>query len=134
MNQLNNTTLLNVYILCWKDTNGIYFPNGNSAMINANHQKEGTYGVSIKGEVFALPNTVLVPPASPPTNDTDWQQQTALVNAGAEYTAPYPTATNGDQVKICVKVKDLSTMVTYYLDAADYAAQVAKFNPVPYSS
>lgn len=127
-NQLNNTTLLNIYVTCWKDSNATYFPNGVPRMINANLQREGDYGVNIRGEVFPVPTSTQVPPAA----GTDFQQQTALVQEGNIYKKPYPFATSDPSFKICVRVKDLSTGITYYLDAADYAAKVAGLNPVPY--
>lgn len=126
----NNTPLLNIYVLCWMDSNSVIYPSGSVKMISCNHQKEGDFGVNIKGEVFPLPNTTQIPPASPPASD--WQQQTAEVQAGNTYTAPYPLASDASGFKVCTKVKDLSTMITYYLDATDYASKIPSCNPVPY--
>lgn len=134
-NQLNNTTLLNVPILCYKDNNSIYFPDGVPRMINANHQKEGIYGVTLSGHTYPLPTSTSIPPdtSSPPTQ-TDFEQATAFQTGNNTYSTPYPLPVTDPNFKICVRVKDMTTQITYYLDQADYDAQVAKFNPIPYTT
>lgn len=134
-----NTSTINIYVKCWLDANGTYYPNGKTVMLNVKHQKEGYFGVTVRGEVFPIPSADVVPPpltTSPPTTYTDFQQQTAMVSEGTIFPqpSPYPVSTDGIQMKSTVRVKDLTTMVTSYLDAADYAAQVANFNFVPYNN
>ncbi len=131
--ELNNLTLLNIYVLCWKDQNALYFPSGTQRMINCQHVSEGTFGVNIRGEVFSLPNTTFVPLSSPPSSPpaTDYQQERVEVKPGNVYKPNYPFPASGDaNFKICTRVKDLTTQITYYLDAADYAAKIVGCNRV----
>jgi hypothetical protein len=135
--ELNNTTVLNIYVLTWMDSNSTYFPNGVPRQINCNHQNVGIFGVNIKGEVFPLPNTTVVPPTpveSPPITPTDWQQQTTLEREGNVFGKPYPFATGDSAFKICNRLKDLQTGITYYVDAVDYLAKLPGCNLVAYNT
>jgi hypothetical protein len=150
MAQLNNLTLVNIYVLCWKDSNATYFPNGVQRMINCNHQNEGLYTVTTRGKVTALPNTTIVPPprvTSPPSSPpTDWQTEQAFVAAGGVFGGPIspltspPTPGNtgtiqgsippGSDVHLCYKIKDMTTQITYYCDVNDYNIKIPGCNLV----
>jgi hypothetical protein len=43
-------------------------------------------------------------------------------------------ATGDPDYKICVRIKDFQTGITYWLDKADYEAKIAGCNPVSYAS
>lgn len=131
----NKNNLLNIGVLCWKDSNSLYFPAGKYVFINCNHQKEGFFHVNIAGEAFPVP-TSTVPPGtvtSPPTEFTDFEQKTAEVLPGNVYGGPTPFATTDPKLKFCVRIKDLQTMITYYADVADYNNKIPQCNPVAYT-
>ena len=140
MDQINNTTLLNIIVLCWKDQNSTYFPNGAYKQINCKHQRESClYSVNTRGEVTPLPNTTVTPPpavTSPPSSPpTDWQTQEGYVNAGQAINNASPAAfPPSADVHLCYKVKDLTTSITYYCDVTDYNNKIPLCNPVPYNS
>lgn len=132
----NKTNVLNMPVLVWKDSNGLYFPTGKYVFINCNHQKEGNYGVNISGESFPVP-TNTVPPgtiSSPPGAYTNFEQQTALVDAGNVFGSVTPFVSDDPKYKKCVRVKDFTTMITYYVDATDYANKIPLCNPVAYTA
>lgn len=118
--------VLNIQVLTWASDNALYFPNGVSRQISCNHVNEGNYSVNIKGERKPLPTTTIPALASPPGNQ--FQSQEANVQAGNVYGNATPFATGDHNYKLCVKVKDLTTLITYYLDAADYAANIGRCN------
>jgi len=122
--------LLNFYVKVWKDDTALYFPNGETRSISCNHVKEGTFGVNIRGEVFAVQGTTYIPvqsspPTSPPTSS---EGQTAIVQAGNVYGTATPFASGSANYKTCVRVKDLTNLVTSYVDADDYATNVVQCN------
>lgn len=127
---------LNIYVLTWKDSNSNYFPNGVSRQISCNHINEGTFGVSIRGEVFPLPQTQILPAGSPPTYSppiisppsSDYNQETVMVLAGSITKPVYPFSTADANFKICIKLKDMTTLITYYVDATDYTNKIVGCN------
>lgn len=135
MNQLNNLNLVNIFVLCWKDSNSTYFPSGVQRTINCRHQNEGLYSVNTRGKVTPLPNTsVVLPPVS--SVPTDYQAEQGYVQPGQAFggVAPVggivgPFAYSAD-VHICYKIKDLTTQITYYCDVADYNNKIVGCNLV----
>jgi len=111
----------------WKDDTALYFPSGVTRQITCKHVNEGSYGVNIKGEVFPLPSTTIPPLATPSGNS--YQSGSAHVDAGNVYGSTTPFATGDSNYKLCIKIKDLTTLVTSYVDATDYAAKISGCNP-----
>ncbi len=122
--------LLNFPVLVWKDDNALYFPDGETRLISCNHVNEGTYGVNIRGEVFSTQGATFVPlysspPTSPPTNS---EGNNAMVNAGNVYGASTPFAAGTTDYKACIRIKDMTNLVTSYVDVESYAANIYKCN------
>jgi hypothetical protein len=140
MAEVNNITLLNILVLCWKDSNATYFPNGAVKQISCRHEREECiYSVNTRGRATRLPNTSIVPgpPVTSPVSVplSDWQTEQGYVTAGQAINnaspAPFPPSAN---VHLCYKIKDLTTGITLYADIADYNSKIPLCNPVPYSS
>ncbi len=121
--------LLNFPVLVWKDDTALYFPDGVSRLISCNHVNEGTFGVNIRGEVFPLPSATVVQVASPPTSPpTDFNSGAAFVSAGNVYGTSTPFVAGTADYKACIRIKDLTNLVTSYVDATSYNANIYKCN------
>lgn len=129
---MGRNATLNITVLTWKDDDSIYFPDGEYRQINCAHVNEGNYGVNIRGESFPVSNNTNVPGnvTSPPTDTTEWQNQTAMVQEGNVYgPANPPFASTDPNYKLCTRIKDLQRNITSYVDAADYLTKIGSCNP-----
>lgn len=123
--------LLYIPVLTWKDDSSLYFPSGVTRQISCNHVNEGNFGVSIKGEPFPIATTT-IPPL--PTGGNQFQSETALEQGGAVFGKVTPFSTTDPAFKLCVRIKEMGSLTTLYVDAADYAAKISGCNLVDYAS
>ncbi len=124
------SNFLQFFALCYKDDAALYFPDGQTRAISCQHVNEGTYGVNLQGQAFALPTSTNVPITSSPPDPTEYEAQTALVQGGNVYYGKDKPFAVGDNYKVCVKVKDPKTGRCTYIDAESYATNVVTCNPV----
>lgn len=106
------------------------YKNGQKLPIYCNHTFLGLYGLNTVGEITALPGASQQElTSSPPVS--------VVVPAGgipANTIFPDPAQFVDSGFKAVAKIKDEVTLKIYYADAADYAANVVRCNPLSASA
>lgn len=115
-----------ILVLVYKENSTLWFPSGNTRNISCNHQYLGVFGINMRSEEVPIP-TSTVPPELGGGEGNESAQ--FIVLPGNVYVN---TTEFGDAgFKVVVKVKDMETGIVSWIDAADYAANIALCNFVP---
>lgn len=97
-----------------------FYRAGRSVPISCQHIFMGVMGINTVGQIVSTPDAVSYSPPSPPSSVVPVPQATIF---------PSPTAFGNSEFKSVTMVKDMLSLVTYYVDTASYNANVVQCNP-----
>lgn len=117
-----------ILVLAYKDTSGFFLAAGQQRRISCNHQNEGTFYINTVGEIIPLPQATQIPLSGEST--TDYNAKNVLVPQGNVYASSTQFGDSG--YKTVVRIKDMESLVTTWVDSASYTTNVVKCNAVPY--
>ncbi len=108
--------------LVWMDNTGFYFPDGALKIISCNNSIDGVFGINTVGEVIPARSAT----KTLSETGTDYQHAQVGVRAGHIYISTTEFA--GTDFKAVVRVKDLKSNQTYYVDQASFNTNFATCN------